>query len=48
MTPTADRLVERELKDTDLDALFQARLIDLCKAGLPRMALLTREKQAKR
>jgi len=35
-------------KDTDLDALFHARLVALCKAGLPRMALLTREKQAKR
>jgi len=40
MTPTAERLVERELKDTDLDALFHARLVALCKASLPRLALL--------
>ena len=29
-----------ELKDADLDALFHARLVALCKASLPRLALL--------
>jgi len=37
-------LVERELKDADLDALFHARLIELCKASLPQLALVTRER----
>ena len=30
--------------ETDLDALFHARIVALAKAGLPRMALVTREK----
>lgn len=34
--------------ETDLDALFHARIVALCKAGLPSMARVTREKQAKR
>ena len=45
MTKTAKHLVGHELNDTDLDALFQARLVALCKAGLPRLALVTREKK---
>jgi hypothetical protein len=32
------------VNDTDLDALFHARIVALCKAGLPQMALVTREK----